>query len=114
MDIEFIRKICRSLPATTEDVKWGNDLVFSVAAKMYCVVSLDPPFKCSFKVADEDFEELSRKPGFSPAPYMARAKWVMINDPGLLKGREWENFIKGSYELIKAKLTKKTRSELGI
>ena len=114
MDIEFIRKICLSLPATTEDVKWDNDLVFSVASKMFCAVSLDPPFKCSFKVADEAYEELSRQPGFAPAPYMARARWVMVNNPALLKGSEWEAFLAGSYELVKAKLTKKTRAELGI
>ncbi len=114
MDIEFIRKICLSLPATTEDVKWENNLVFSVAAKMYCMVALDPPFKCSFKVADEAYEELSRQPGFAPAPYMARARWVMVNNPALLKGSEWEAFLAGSYELVKAKLTKKTRAELGI
>ena len=84
MDIEFIRKICLSLPATTEDVKWEYNLVFSVAAKMFCMVALDPPFKCSFKVSDEAFDELIRQPGFSPAPYMARAKWIMINDPAFL------------------------------
>jgi predicted DNA-binding protein (MmcQ/YjbR family) len=114
MNIETLQKICLSLPAVTEDVKWDNDLVFSVGAKMFCVAALDPPFKCSFKVPDEVFEELSRKTGFMPAPYMARAKWVMVTAPGVLNAAEWKKYIAGSYELVKQKLTRKTRKELGI
>ena len=76
MDLDFIRKLCTSLSAVTEDIKWGNDLVFSVGGKMFCVASLEPPLTYSFKVKDEEFEELSHSNGFMPAPYMARAKWV--------------------------------------
>ncbi len=78
MDVETIQKICLKLPAVTEDVKWGNDLVFSVGSKMFCVTSLEPPFTFSFKVKDEEFEEICRRDGFKPAPYMARAKWVLV------------------------------------
>lgn len=114
MDIEFLRKFCLSLPATTEDVKWDNDLVFSVGGRMFCVASLDAPFKCSFKVEDEVFEELSNKDGFMPAPYMARAKWVLVRNPSKLNKKEWQQYIRQSYELVKTKLTKKQRIELGI
>jgi predicted DNA-binding protein (MmcQ/YjbR family) len=114
MDIDFIRKFCLSLPAATEDVKWGNDLVFSVGGKMFCVASLDQPFRTSFKVKDEAFEELSVREGFMPAPYMARAKWVLVTIPSKLNKKEWETHIRESYEFVKAKLTKKLRGELGI
>src|ERR1043165_2401991 len=101
MNIETLRKICSSLPAVTEDVKWGNNLVFSVGDKMFCVASLQPPFTSSFKVPDDEFEELSNKDGFAPAPYMARAKWVLVTDPSKMNKKEWEQYIKGSYDLIK-------------
>jgi predicted DNA-binding protein (MmcQ/YjbR family) len=114
MQNEFIQKICLSLPAVTEDVKWDNDLCFSVGSKMFCVVSLEPPFKCSFKVPDEEFEEISNADGFMPAPYMAKAKWVTVTKPSAIGKNEWRNYITRSYELIKAKLTKKLRTELGI
>ena len=114
MNIETLRKICSSLPAVTEDVKWGNDLVFSVGDKMFCVASLEPPFTSSFKVPDDEFEEVSNKDGFAPAPYMARAKWVLVTDPSKMNKKEWEQYIKGSYELIKNKLTRKLRDKLGI
>ena len=114
MNIEMLREICSSLTAVTEDIKWGNDLVFSVGDKMFCVASLEPPFSCSFKVPDDEFDELSNQNGFMPAPYMARAKWVLVTDPSNLNKKEWERYIKQSYELVKIKLTKKLREKLGI
>ncbi len=114
MNIEDLRKLCSSLPAVTEDIKWGNDLVFSIGGKMFCVTSLESPFTCSFKVKDEEFEELSNQNGFMPAPYIARAKWVLVTDPSKLNKREWEKYIKQSYELVKMKLTKKLRQKLGL
>jgi predicted DNA-binding protein (MmcQ/YjbR family) len=113
MDIEFLRKLCLKLPAVTEDVKWGNDLVFSVGGKMFCVASLEPPFKCSFKVKDEEFDELSNADGFMPAPYMARAKWVLVTKPTKLNKKEWEFYVRQSYDLIRKKLTKKLQRSLG-
>jgi predicted DNA-binding protein (MmcQ/YjbR family) len=114
MDIEQLRDICLSFPAVTEDVKWDNDLCFCIGTKMFCIASLDPPFKVSFKVEDEEFEELSNTEGFMPAPYMARAKWVLVTDPGKLNNKEWEKYVKQSYELVKAKIPKKSLKELGL
>jgi len=103
-----------ALPGVTEDIKWGNDLCFSVGGKLFCVAGLETPFKCSFQVKDEEFEELSSQEGFMPAPYMARAKWVLVTDAPKLNKKEWEKYIRQSYELKKMKLTKKIRKELGI
>lgn len=114
MDIDWLRKFCLSLPGTAEDIKWGNDLCFTVGSKMFCVAGLEAPTKMAFKVPDEDFEELSTKDGFIPAPYMARAKWVMVEKVGKLSKKEWEHYISQSYKLVKQKLPKKVRKELGI
>jgi predicted DNA-binding protein (MmcQ/YjbR family) len=114
MNIDFIRKYCISLPAVTEDVKWDNDLCFSIGGKLFCVCSLDPPFKAAFKVRDDEFDELSNTDGFIPAPYMARAKWVLVTEPSKLNKKEWEAYILQSYELKKASLTKKLRKDLKI
>lgn len=114
MNIESLRKFCLSLPAATEDIKWGADLCFSIGGKMFCVTSMEAPLKISFKVPDEDFEELSAKEGFIPAPYMARAKWVLLTDINAVKPKELQTYIRQSYELIKSKLTKKLRKELSL
>lgn len=114
MDIETLRNFCQSLPAATEDIKWDNDLCFSVGGKMFLVIGLEPPHRFSFKVPDEEFEERSTREGFMPAPYMARAKWVSTESPSRLKKKESEQFIRQSYELVKAKLTKKVKADLGL
>ncbi len=113
MDIDQLRSHCLSFPGVTEDVKWGNDLVFSVGGKMFCVAGLETPLKFSFKIKDDDFEEISNSEGFMPAPYMARAKWVLVTQAKLNK-KAYEQYVGQSYELVKAKLTKKVRTELGI
>jgi predicted DNA-binding protein (MmcQ/YjbR family) len=115
MDIEDLRKLCLSMPKTTEDIKWESNLVFSVATKMFCICSLDQsPVSASFKVKDEDFEEMCNRPGFKPAPYLARNKWVWVDDISRLNKADWLKNIKGSYELIKARFPLKTKKELGL
>ena len=112
MNIEELQQFCLSLPAVTQDVKWDNDLVFSVGTKMFCIAALTPPMTCSFKVPDDIFEELSVQPHFVPAPYMARAKWVQVTDASVLTRKEWEAYLQQSYQLVVAKLTKKVKSAL--
>jgi predicted DNA-binding protein (MmcQ/YjbR family) len=113
MNIEEIQKICREWPGVTEDIKWGADLVFSVGGKMFCVAGLEQtPTSASFKVSDEEFEELSTSPGFKPAPYVAKYKWVWIEDINKMKKSDWKKYLRQSYELVKAKLPAKIRSRL--
>ncbi|MGE5520530.1 MAG: MmcQ/YjbR family DNA-binding protein [Candidatus Dadabacteria bacterium] len=114
MDLEVIRSICMKLPATMEDIKWGNNLVFSIGAKMYCMTDLEPPFRCSFKVKADEFESIIILPGFMAAPYLARAHWVMVIDPHVLHKEEWQHYLAQSYELVKQKLTKKEKASIGI
>ena len=114
MDIEVLRSICLSFPAVKEEIKWGNDLCFVVAEKMFCVTSLEPPHTFSFKVNDTEFEELSGSEGFKPAPYLARAKWVLCTDSKKLNKKDLKNYLRQSYEMIAARITKKQRRDLGI
>ncbi len=114
MDIEAIRDFCRALPAVTEDIKWGHDLCFSVAGKMFCVASLEPPLVVSFKVRDEEFDEMAGSPGMRPAPYLARYKWVLVEEAGRLGRKEWEHYLRQSYDLVRARLPKKVARQHGL
>ncbi len=77
MNIEYIQAICKKLEAETEDIKWGNDFVFSIGGKMFCVVGMEQsPANASFKVKEDDFEEMCSRDGFKPASYNDRYKWV--------------------------------------
>lgn len=115
MTTEDIRQLYRSLPAVTEDIKWGHDLVFSIGGKMFCVVGIDEsPVSASFKVTDEEFEEMSSRPGFKPAPYVVKYKWVWTEDIKKMKKTEWKKYISQSYELVKDNLPAKIKKQLGI
>src|SRR6185369_6161893 len=114
MNIENLRDLCRELPAVTEDIKWGHDLCFSVAGKMFCVAALDGPLTVSFKVRDDEFDELSNSPGMRPAPYVARYKWVLVEEVNRLSRKEWAHYVKQSYDLVRAKLPKKLAREHGL
>ena len=115
MNIEDIQSICRKLKGVTEDIKWEHDLVFSIGGKMFCVVGVDQsPTTASFKVRDEEFEEMCNWPGFTPAPYVAKYKWVFIDDINKMKKGDWKKFIEHSYHLVKEKLPAKLKKQLGV
>ena len=101
--------MCRALPGSTEDVKWGADLVFSVGGKMFTVVCLDPPHTVAFKCTPDAFAELVERDGIIPAPYLARAMWVQERAADVLERRELQELIKASYELVVAGLPKSKR-----
>jgi predicted DNA-binding protein (MmcQ/YjbR family) len=115
MNIEDLRGICKKLKGVTEDIKWEHHLCFNVGDKMFVITSPDDvPVSASFKTSDEDFDLLQTREGFSPAQYLARYKWIFVDDITRLSAKQWEYYARRSYELIAAKLPKKTRRELGL
>ena len=103
-----------SFPGVTEDVKWGNDLVFSVGGKMFAVVDLEPPYSVAFKCTEEAFGELIERPGIIPAPYLARAMWVQETELGeVLDLRELRGLLRGAYDAVVARLPKSRRGPGG-
>jgi predicted DNA-binding protein (MmcQ/YjbR family) len=114
MDFEKAKTLCRGFAGSTEDIKWGADAVFSVGGKMFAVTGSEVPATgMSFKVEDDRFLELTDRPGIIPAPYLARAKWVFVENAKALDDREAAALLRRSYELVFAKLTKKLQRELG-
>jgi predicted DNA-binding protein (MmcQ/YjbR family) len=115
MELEEIQRICHSFPAVTEDIKWEHHLCFNVGGKMFLITSPDEyPVTASFKVSDEDFEALSEREGFIPAPYLARNKWVKVDNIKRLSAKQWKHYLESSYRIIASKLSAKERRRLGI
>ena len=113
MDIDAIRRLCLRLPHVTENVQWGYDLVFKVDGKMFLVTPLEPaPVRMSFKASAENFAELCERPGVRPAPYMARAQWVALEQLNTLPDSELRQLIAESYRLVFEKLPKSRRQAL--
>jgi predicted DNA-binding protein (MmcQ/YjbR family) len=113
MDIEQVRKLCLSFPGATEQMQWGDDLVFKVGGKMFAVVPLVPArVWMSLKADPEAFAELTERPGVIPAPYLARAKWIAIESPQAVSPSEVAALLRNSYDLVAAKLTHAARAKL--
>ena len=114
MNIEELRELCLAFPHATEDIKWGNDLCFSVGGKMFCATGMDKPAgQVSFKCTPEKFAELTEREGVIPAPYVARYHWVAVEDPNALSEEEYEDLISRSYLLVYENLPAKQRRNLG-
>jgi predicted DNA-binding protein (MmcQ/YjbR family) len=113
MDIEAIRDYCLSLPATTEDIQWGNDLLFRVAKKFYAGIELNPAVRHQlfFKCEPDTFAELVERDGVMPASYIGRYHWVAVRLDALTV-EELKKLIATSYELILKKLPTKLKLRL--
>ena len=109
-----LRRLLLAWPGTEVGIKWQVDLVFKVAGKMFCVWCSEgaDAGRISFKVPVERFLEFTDRPGIRPAPYMARAHWITLDQSDALPRDELERLLRGSYELVVAKLPKKTQREL--
>ncbi|HEX4858871.1 MAG TPA: MmcQ/YjbR family DNA-binding protein [Usitatibacteraceae bacterium] len=116
MNAAAIHKFCLKLPAATHDVKWGNDNVYSVGGRMFavCFKRDDGRVQVSFKVDDDLFLQYTDREGFVPAPYLARAKWVQVEDARKASGSELQALLARSHELVAKKLTKAAQRKLGL
>ena len=113
MNIDWVRDYCKKMPHATETVQWGDDLVFKVGGKMFAVVVLVPAkVWLSFKCSPEEFAELTERPGIIPAPYSARYYWVALETQDALAPTELERLLRSSYDMVFAKLPRKTQSAL--
>lgn len=114
MNASVLHCIVDPWPGVEAGMKWEDDLVFSVGGTMFCVLCVRGPQagRMSVKVDDGRFLELTDRPGFAPAPYLARAHWVLVETPARLTDGELAALLRGSYELVRARLPKRTQREL--
>jgi predicted DNA-binding protein (MmcQ/YjbR family) len=56
------------------------------------------------KTSGEAFAELLELEGITPAPYVGRYKWVMLERSDILHKEELEDLIRQSYVMVAAKL----------
>ena len=113
MNLNKAKQACRKLPGATEDIKWTDHLVFSIGGKMFAVADVDEKStSIRFKVDDDRFLELTDRPGIIPAPYLARSKWIRVEDMRSLADAEAEQLLRRAYELVFSKLTKKLQREI--
>ncbi|MEI9813705.1 MAG: MmcQ/YjbR family DNA-binding protein [Acidobacteriota bacterium] len=113
MSLAWVRTFCLSLPGTTEEIQWGDHLLFKIGGKMFAITSVDDPAAgMTVKADPQEFDELVERPGIIPAPYMARAKWVKLESFDAVTRKELQQLVQRSHDLVRAGLTKKAQAEL--
>ena len=112
---ESFENFTTSLPGVSLVDQWGSR-VAKVAGKVFTLLRLTSPDLHSivFKCRKESFVVLTGIEGVKQAPYFAKRQGVCVPRETDLSDAELETYLRRSYRLVAAGLTKKLRQELGI
>jgi len=103
--LERMRTIALGLPEATEELTWGTDINFRVRKKIFCFPGSGGSL--CVKAEREEQAALLGDPRFSPAPYLARGGWVVLDlqtrPPSKVDWNEVRELIETSYTLIAPK-----------
>lgn len=94
--------------------QWGGASVGKIGGKIFAIRSkwIDSDPRVSFKCSDMSFELLPDLDGVAKAKYLARAKWVDVAGNSELSDQDIRAYISAAYQIIAAKLPKKTKLAL--
>ena len=114
MNIEEFRNYCLSFKGTTEDLPFDEKtLVFKVLGKMFALTNIDlfesVNLKCDPEIAIELREQYE---DVLPGYHMSKKHWNTIQVNGSISDDLVYKWVKDSYDLVVAKMTKKMRLEL--
>jgi predicted DNA-binding protein (MmcQ/YjbR family) len=118
LTLDEYNQFCGSLHHTTHVVQWGEANVWKIGGKVFAIaswhesVNLAVTFKCT-AIA---FEMLKNEAGVRPAPYLASRgmTWLQRTSDATISDLDLSEYIRQSYGLAAANLTKKLKLELGI
>jgi predicted DNA-binding protein (MmcQ/YjbR family) len=87
-----------------EPVYWVLDK--AVGGKMFAMIEPEPggPHVAGFAVPQDRFADLLEIEGVRPAPYLARAHWVVVERWDIFPTREWQQHLSAAYDRVEAKL----------
>lgn len=114
MNLHHIREFCLALPGTTEDCPFDEStLAFRVGGKIFLLCDSLQFTGINLKCNPEKALELrerhrSVKPGF----HMNKTHWNTVEIPGDFNLSELESWIFHSYDLVRAGLPAKVRSQI--
>lgn len=115
MNVEELREYCLSLEVVTEEVLWDGVLVFKVGGKMFCFAPLDEELSMNLKCdPDEAIELRERFSAVLPGFHMNKKYWNTVLLDGTISDSMLKVWIEKSYRLVRAKLTKRERTQFGL
>ncbi len=95
MTADQIAAFCLQLPGAREDLK--------------ILDFVDKDGGLAFKVGSELFLGYVDRPGIRPAPYLARAHWIVMARPYPMKAAELREALVRSHQLVVARLPRRQR-----
>jgi predicted DNA-binding protein (MmcQ/YjbR family) len=118
MKLKAFTAFCEALPHSTYVNQWGGAHVWKIGGKVYVIAGDENGTLtgASFKVTPIAFDILKDQPGCQPAPYLASRgmKWIQRTSNASMSDAELLTYIRDSYRLVGAGLTKKLQNELGL
>lgn len=118
MTLNALTAFCESLPHVTCVRQWGAAHVWKIGAKVFAIAGDENGqiTAVSFKVTPIAFHILKDQPGCQGAPYMASRgmKWIQRTSDETMPDEELLTYIRDSYRLVGAGLTKTMQKELGL
>ncbi|KCZ57593.1 MmcQ/YjbR family DNA-binding protein [Hyphomonas chukchiensis] len=118
MTLDEFTAHCQSLSHSTYVRQWGDAHVWKIGGKVYAIANdADGEIaEVSFKVTPIAFHILKDQPGCRGAPYMASRgmKWIQRTSAETMSDAELLTYLRDSYLLVAAGLTKKLQKELGL
>jgi predicted DNA-binding protein (MmcQ/YjbR family) len=111
-----LRERCLELPGTDEEFPFRPGLsVFKVSGKVFALVPLeDRPLRISLKCEPGLAEQLrDTYAAIRPGYHLNKRHWNTVQVDGSLPDRLVLDMIEDSYDLVVAKLPKRTQAQLG-
>ena len=101
-NLDRMRSIAMALPEATEEVTWGTDINFRVRKKIFAFPGQGGSLM--IKADRAELPALLADSRFSPAPYLARGGWVVLDlSTTAPDWTEVDELIRTSYCLIAPK-----------
>lgn len=114
------RELLLSLPHVVQTEQFGGT-VFWVGDKVLggkMVAMMGPELHRNlamcFAVGHERYHELLEREGVQPAPYLARAAWVVVERWDVLRNSEWQAEFEAAHAVTLAKLAPGARKALAL
>lgn len=114
MNIEELREFCLSFPGVSEDFPFDQStIVFKVMGKLFLLTDIDQNESINVKCDPEKAIELREQyPSVLPGYHMSKKHWNTVMIQGEIPDPLLKQWIRDSYDLVVAGLTKKQRIAL--
>jgi predicted DNA-binding protein (MmcQ/YjbR family) len=115
MNLARFDSICQGLPGARMVVQWQGTHVFKIGEKMFAFANVEagaPYFV--FKTASLSFEILLEQGTAIRAPYLPRGHWVRVTGTRAMKDADLASYLRQSYDIVLAGLSRPKRASLGL